>query len=126
MHDSIFVDDERNRERVLKFIQPFGSSALIDCQKCALFPLNEDELKQVSTLLEGVKWITVTNSDKINTGCWVEIMGFKAFADLLRRLGVHVIILDPPLLMFVLLETLGLPYKLSRTSDGPRRISAPD
>ena len=120
-----FQQDERQRERVLRFVQKFGNSANFDCAKCEKFPLGDDELILLENYLENVGSIGVYNSSLISRKCWVEIKGFSQIFDVLKKNKERKItIFEPPQLALIVLETLNANYKISTTRDGPFYLKA--
>ena len=121
------VNGTERRPGALDFVLLLGYTATIDCYKCKFFPLNRAELAVLRRKLNGVRSVAVYNAARIPPKCWAKILGMRDVYNLLKEDPVREItIFNPPLLVFVVLETLGARYRLSTTQDGaPRRIETP-
>ena len=109
----------------LAFIFILGYTARIDCEKCIKFPLEKRDLDKLAVQLKHVQNCAIYNSDKIKLKCWTKILGFRDFLNVLKLNGkMKITIFEPPHLVFVVLETLEVNYRLSTTKDGPRHIKA--
>lgn len=121
---NFFRQDEQQRERTLRFVQKFGTSANFDCAKCEKFPLDDHELNFLKSYLEDVSSIGIYNSSSISIKCWVEIKGFSQIFGVLKNKPRKITIFDPPQLALIVLETLKAEYQISTTRDGPFHLKA--